>query len=193
MSPEPPDRYRNGIHAQEMIKNMLSIAHFQHSRAKTLEEFIQCKETLFPVAGQYADECYVPLNAPWHQKKQRKARVDFLIMPQSRELVVVSVKSQQVNGTAEGKLEYECQQLISTQLPAAMLVIGPIKGRDSKEGWTLEVLEQIWERVRYYSNDQILLFRTDAKIRRWFKEGLPVARQGKTTSQIFNLYCDLEP
>jgi hypothetical protein len=195
---EPPDEGGaranfNGRNAQQMIATLLRHAGYQYSTMHTLEGLKNTPTTMWGMGQQFTSECYVPLIAPYHQGRDRKARVDFVVQKPSEDLVLVSVKSQDSNGSAEQKLEYEIQQLVATELPAAMIVLGPVRGRDAKTGWNHDVLCEIWERAKYYGASRVLLFRSVGKLEKWIKEGLPTGGRGVTPAAIFAQYCDREP
>lgn len=183
----------NGLRCQEIIRNLLLLQGYCRNRAVSLEELRASRMTLFPVRGQFAEQCKVRLLAPYHQRENRHALVDFVAITRLDDIVLLSIKSQHSNGTAEQKLEYEIQQLIATELPAAMLVFGPIRGRDDISGWSPDVLGEIWERARYYGSNRVLLFRTPEKLTNWIQEGMPVGGRGITSAEIFARYCDREP
>ena len=100
-------------------------------------------------------------------------------------MVLLSSKSQQSSGSAEEKLWYEIQQLISTELPAAMFVSG--------NGFRQFFLEEVWELTRHYGGSRVYLFRTVERLARWLRDGVPVSGQGVRNSDIWAEYCDREP
>lgn len=183
----------NGLRAQTLVKQFLLLGGYQHSPARFLTELQAQKGSLYDVTGQFADQCKVPLVAPYHQGRNRMVTVDFVILAKSGDVILLSVKSQRSDGSADEKLEFEVQQLIATELPAAMIVLGPIQGRDGPTGWRPAVLGEIWERARYYGSNRVLLFRTGEKLSRWIQAGMPVGGRGVTNAQIFAEYCDREP
>lgn len=184
----------NGDKHQRMVREILIGKGYIRSNARTLEDFKAAKYTLYPAPGQWCEQCRVPLVSPYHQGRNRAAVVDCLVHSNAGDFINVSLKSQQVNGSAEQKLEFEIQQLIATELPSAMLVIGPVKGRDGPEGWSPDVLGEIWERTRHFGSSRILLFRTiEEKFMRWINAGTPVGGRGRTISDVFAEFCDREP
>jgi len=177
-----------------MIRNLLQIQGYSRNyHAKTLEQLKEARTTLFPVNGQFAEQCKVRLLAPYHLGADRRALVDFVMLNRGDDVVLLSIKSQQSDGTADEKLEFETQQLIATEQPAAMLVFGPVRGRDAETGWRLHVLEEIWERARHFGSGRVLLFRNTEKLTRWIQHGMPVAGRGTTSAEIFSRYCDRQP
>lgn len=148
---------------------------------------------LFPETGCFAKQVAVPLTAPYHTAKNRHAVVDFLIHTPDREFVVLSIKSQQVNGTAEEKLEFELHQLVASELPSGLLVVGPLRGRDGKLGFSPDVLGPFWDRIHHFGERRIYPFRSNLKLCHWIRSGLPVAGKGRTYSSLIAEYCDREP
>ncbi len=183
----------NGRILEEAIRSALRLGAYTGVKAYTLTELESKRNGLFPETGCFAHQCAVPLIADCHAGKNRKATVDFVVLSLHGEIVLISAKSQTSDGTAEQKLEYEIRDLLSTELPAAMLVYGPIKHLDADEGWTLEVLQKIWERTRADGGNRILLFRSIEKLQTWIHAGLPVRGRGRTASAIFAEFCDREP
>jgi len=175
----------NGHRLQEAINRQLILLGYRPNRAASLAEFKSSRETLYPTAGQFAEQCKVPLVAPYHRGRNRFATVDFLNLTGANEFVILSLKSQSSQGTADQKLEYEVQQLIATELPAAMLVYG--------DGWHPEVLHEIWERAQHYGSSRVLLFRRIERLTAWMQAGMQVAGHGATSADIFAHYCDREP
>jgi phage terminase large subunit GpA-like protein len=183
----------NGLVLEDAIRSALRVEGYTALRADSLGELTSKRTGLFPEAGCFAQQCHVPLTADCHAGRNRRARVDFVALTRDGETVLVSAKSQTSDGSAEQKLEYEIRDLLSTELPAAMLVHGPVKGRDAATGWTLEVLEKIWERTRADGGNRILLFRTIERLQAWIHAGLPVRGRGRTASTVFAEFCDREP
>lgn len=183
---------KSGMAAEEMIRSMLRVAGYRLTIAKTLSELQAERRGLFPETGCYAFKCKVPLVASYHCGKHH-AEVDFVVCTPVGEYVLISSKRQNSNGSAEEKLEYELQQLIATELPAAMFVMGPVKGRDAETGWSLHVLQQIWERARHFGGSRLLLFRKVERLQAWISNKMPVRSGAITASAIFDQYCDREP
>jgi len=148
---------------------------------------------LFAETGCFAAEVRVPLSAPYHSGRQLEAVVDKLIYTPSGEFVVLSIKSQQSGGSCDEKLEFEFHQLVATELPAALLVCGPLKGRDGPGGWSAKVLLPFWDRIFHFGERRVYPFRSNIKMCQWIKAGLPVAGKGVSHSCIVNEFCDREP
>ncbi len=184
----------NGRNAQNMIRELLLIKGWTSvPYVHTLEALLHSKQTLFPVPGQFVEQCEVPLIAPYHRGSDRIAMLDFVCLTKLESVVLLSIKSQHSSGTAEQKLEYEIQQLIATEQPAAMFVYGPLRGRDAPSGWTTNVLGEIWERAQHWGSNRVLLFRHVEKLTRWIEAGMPTAGRGKTNASVFAEFCDREP
>jgi hypothetical protein len=183
----------NGKAAQTMIRGILTGHGYTPAYVPSLKGLLNSKATLWPTSGQFAPECRVPLTAPCHRGRERSVRVDFLVLTKLNEAVVLSVKSQDKDGTADEKLEYEIRQLMSTGLPAAMVVIGPVRGRDGPTGWREHILQNIWDRILYEAGARVFLFRDTERVTRWIHAGMPVGGQGTTPSQVWAEFCDREP
>ncbi len=175
----------NGLVVEEAIRSTLRLQCFTPVRAATLAELRSKGNGLFPESGCFATHCDVPLKAPYHAGKNRTARVDFAIITLHGDEVLLSIKSQQTSGTTDEKLEFETQQLIATELPSILLVHG--------NGFRLHLLEEIWERTKWFGEKRVYLFRDIDRLTRWIRDGLPVAGRGRTFSDIFAEYCDREP
>ena len=178
---------KNGRQLEEMIDNLLRLKGFSPTRAATLAECLAQRGTLpgYVEAGWFSRRCRVPLTANYHPSGKRHALVDFVVNTTVGGLVVLSAKSQTSGGSAQEKLEYEVQQLIATEYPAALAIIG--------EGWSMEVLAQLWERSRHFGGGRIYLFRSIEKLSAWISAGLPVAGGTTTYSTVFARWCDREP
>jgi hypothetical protein len=183
----------NGRLIEKMIESHLcALGYLPNRYGHSVDALVRAHKTLTPVAGQFICQCTAPLIAPYHRGHGRTARVDFGILTCRHDVVLVSIKSQQSDGTAEEKLEFEVQQLIATELPAAMLVYGPLRGRDGPTGWSPDVLGPIWERALYLGGNRVLLFRDTPKFIRWAEAGFPVPGRGVTSAAIFAEFCDRE-
>lgn len=184
----------NGDRAQRLIRELLLMQGLRPvHNIKTVNGLLQSKRTLFPVPGQFLEQCQVPLVAPYHQGKNRAIVVDFGVLSKTEEVILFSIKSQSSNGTAEQKLEFEIRRLIATELPSIMFVHGPLRGRDGPTGWSPDVLEEIWERSRQDGGDRVFLFRKEEKLIRYVRDGMPVPGRGLRSSDIWAMYCDREP
>ena len=183
----------NGLRLQRIVAEMLALKGYRRVRAGSIEGLLQAKNALFAERGCYAEQCDVPLVARCHARHKWTARVDFAVLAESGEVVLLSIKHQQVNGTADEKIEHEIRQLMATEHPAAILVHGPLRGRDGREGWRAEVLCPVWERTLDEGRSRILLFRTEERLARWIGDGMPVGGRGTTTAAVFAEYCDREP
>jgi hypothetical protein len=183
----------NGYLAEQAIRIQLRQLDYAENRVKTIEQFRMATGQLFPVAGQFAYKCEVPLVAHYHEGAKLRCEVDFLLYTSMRDFVCLSIKSQMVDGTADEKLEYEINQLVASELSAAMLVVGPVRGRDAEQGWRFHVLKAIWDRTLKQGMNRVLLFRKPEKLSVWLRAGAPVAGGGRNARQIFVEYCDMEP
>jgi hypothetical protein len=176
---------RNGESVATIVREMLSLRGYRKNPEKTLKLFDESHNELFPGEGQYAEKIQVPLIAHYHRGAKRFAEADFFVYTLTGFSVLISVKSQHSDGTAEEKLEYEYQQLLATEIPVAMFVFGPIRGVDAKHGWNSEVLCQVWERARHFGGSGIYLFRKPEKLAAWIDDGFPLPRGRETYSSIF--------
>jgi hypothetical protein len=174
----------NGDAHERMIREMLACHGYTKVRTDTVAGLQSWKRGLYAETGCYAQHIKVPLVAHYH-KVGRVAVVDFGIINASAETVLLSNKSQQVSGSAEEKLWYEIQQLISTELPAAMFVYG--------NGFRQCFLEEIWELTRHFGGSRVYLFRTIERLTRWIREGVPVSGRGVRNQDIWAEYCDRQP
>ncbi len=182
----------NGKKFENLITAALRALGFSQVRADTLEDLLDRRNGLFAETGIFAKQCRIPFDAPCHRRKRRGAVVDFAANTAAGDCVLLSCKSQAVNGSAEEKLEFEIRNLWATGLPAAMCVLGPLRGRDGKEGWSPDVLEPIWERT-LDGNDRIMLFRSIPKMTTWVMAGMPTAGRGRTFLSLFSEFGDREP
>ena len=183
----------HGERAKSIVRNMLRLRGFEPRLARTLAELQATKSSLFSPPGQFAEGCLVPLRAPWHRRTDLSTKVDFVILLGSGHTVLLNIKSQHSDGSAEHKLEYVIQQLISTELPSALLVLGPIRGQDDDHGWSLDVLGPIWDRAMHYGGSRVFLFRTPERLTTWIQAGMPVGDRGVTSAEVFARFCDREP
>ncbi len=182
----------NGRKFEELIAAALRALGYACVPAKNLDDLISRKNGLFTEVGIFARKCHIPFDAPCHRRKNRSAEVDCAIHTNANETIILSCKSQAVNGSAEEKLEFEIRNLWATGWPAAMCVLGPLRGRDGKEGWSPDVLEPIWERTMD-GNDRIMLFRSIPRLLTWVEAGLPIASGRRTFLSLFTEFCDREP
>lgn len=183
----------NGKVLERAVHELLCVSGYRHVKAASVGELLDKRESLYHDAGCFASQCQVPLRSPAHAGKGRVAEIDYVVLPASGEVVLISLKSQQEDGSADEKLAYETWQLLSTEYPAALLVFGPIKGVTGAKGWRLQVLELVWDQARYDGGNRILLMRNLDKMARWIQDGLPVASGRRTASDIFAQYGDREP
>jgi hypothetical protein len=183
----------NGNRAQRIVRELLGLKGYHRCPfVSTLGQLLEAKGTLYPVAGQFAEQCRVPLIARCY-RPGRLTAVDFVVLSRCEQPILLSIKSQHSNGTAEQKLDCEMLQLIGTEQPAAMLVYGPLRGRDGDCGWSPDYLGEFWERARDYGASRLFLFRSVERLGRWIEAGLPTPSRGKTASEIFAEFCNREP
>ena len=176
---------QSGRHHEQSIRALLRAKGYTPVKARSLGELRGQRKGLYTEAGCFAEQCEVPLIAPYHQGRDRRVTVDFAVWTPGEQAVLLSVKSQESAGSADEKLEYEVSKLIATELPAALFVHG--------DGFRQAVLEEVWERGRHHGNSRVLLFRTYPKLLHWIEDGMPVAGRGTTNSEIFMRYADLAP
>jgi hypothetical protein len=186
---------QNGRIVENTIASLLRLKGLVKVPAGSLESLRASRQGLWAEQGCFCQQCGVPLVAPCHRSTYNaKARVDFLIYTLAQDFVIISSKSQCSDGTAEEKLEFEIHQLIDTEIPAAMLVYGPMRGQGgATQGWSPDVLKPTWARAQHYGNNRIYLFRSVDRLTRWIEAGLPIARGGRTNSSISAEFCDREP
>ncbi len=186
----------NGKEIEDLIKMQLTLAKIREdAHATSIAGLINSVGSPWlyddEAIGSFAKQLPVELDGPANAGKNRKARVDFVLVNLFREPVLLSVKSQKSDGSAEQKLWFEIQKLIDTGIPAAVFVHGDIKGPRSS-GWGAEFLETIWDWTMYRGK-QVFLFRSQDRLIRWLKDGFPVAGKGVTFDALFNKYCDKNP
>lgn len=176
---------KSGQKVEDLVSRMFGTIQYDLCQAPTLKTFMEWgKGGLYAAPGRYTTQCDVPLVSPWHRQK-RMAKIDFVAHTPANQYVLVSIKNQDGSGSADNKLDFEMMRLVSTELPAAMLINGP--------GWQQAILEEFWERCRHYGASRVLLFRTAPKLLSWMQAGLPVDGSGVRASDIFVQYCDREP
>jgi len=177
----------------DLVVAQLNAKGYLFNDARTRAAFEEAKGSLFAASGQYAMACRLPLRAPWHGDADLSTRADFLIRNRQNNLIAMTIKEQESDGTAEKQLEFKIMNLVDTLLPVAVLVHGPMKGRDGLTGFTPEVLVPIWHRVRHYGRLRVYLFRSEDRLGRWIADGLPVSRAPADYDSLFATYCDGEP
>ncbi len=169
-------------HVEQILRDFGGLS---RRRAENLRFLLESRDNLFGDHGIYSPQCEVPLVAAYHRGRNRKATVDFACHTFNRDVILLSVKNQDVEGTCDEKLEFEYQNLVAAEHPSALIVVG--------NGWRQDVLELIWDRAQYFGGNQVFLFRNLSRFTEWAKSGFPVPREGKTFSSIFSAFCDREP
>lgn len=185
-----------GERAIKLIRQRLLTGGYQFEDCTTLEALCERGQGLYAETGRFAEEVTAPLAAAWHVGRKFRALARFAVLTHRGEGVLIGLKFQDKDGSAEARVEFHAQQLISAIRPgvgAALLVMGPLKGRDEEEGFSPWVLGPIWDRARHFSGDKLLLFRSYDKLCVWVSDGMPVAGPRVNAQALFNQYCDREP
>ncbi len=101
----------NGRKFENLIAAALRALGYALVPAKNLADLLARKSGLFTELGIFAQRCQIPFEAPCHRRKNRSAEVDCAVHTIAGESILLSCKSQKVNGSAEEKLEFEIRNL----------------------------------------------------------------------------------
>ncbi len=165
--------------------------------ARTLEGLTTNRGALFDadeLTGQYGRQITVALRGDVFEANNRITKADFAMCSFDRRIALVSVKSQESDGSADSKLWWEIEQLIATQKPAAVVVLGPNR-KPGQTGWSGKTLASMWDALKQRRNNSILMFRETDTFTRWLMDGFPITGKGATGTfeDVWQKYASNHP